>query len=186
MGHCVAAAVSGHLEAFASGTGIVANALAALEAGEDAPELARMVAEIAPAPLTAVHVSRAADLGDPAAGVILERARRAVAVAVVSIVNVFGPDVVILGGGITLAWGERLIAPARKAVAESAFRIQGERARSRAGGPGRRRGAYRHGTSRRIGPAALDGRQGPSWRGRTVGGRHHIASGPGVAARDAG
>ena len=51
------------------------------------------------------------------------------AVAVVSIVNVFGPDVVILGGGITLAWGERLIAPAREAVAESAFRIQGERAR---------------------------------------------------------
>ena len=68
-------------------------------------------------------------MGDPAAGVILERARRAVAVAVVSIVNVFGPDVVILGGGITLAWGERLIAPARKAVAETAFRIQAQRAR---------------------------------------------------------
>jgi glucokinase len=48
---------------------------------------------------------------------------------VVSIVNVFGPDVVILGGGITMAWGERLIAPARNAVSESAFRIQGERAR---------------------------------------------------------
>ncbi len=119
----------GHLEAFASGTGIVANAYAALKAGEDAPQLARIADEIAPAPLTAVHVSQAADLGDPAAGVILERARRAVAVAVVSIVNVFGPDVVILGGGITLAWGERLIAPARKAVAESAFRIQGQRAR---------------------------------------------------------
>jgi glucokinase len=119
----------GHLEAFASGTGIVANAMAALEAGDDAPELKRIVARIAPAPLTAIHVSQAADLGDPAASVILERARRAVAVAVVSIVNVFGPDAVILGGGITLAWGERLIAPARKAVAESAFRIQGERAR---------------------------------------------------------
>ena len=47
--------------------------------------------------------------------------------AVVSIVNVFGPDVVILGGGIALAWGERLIAPAREAVAESAFRIQADR-----------------------------------------------------------
>jgi glucokinase len=119
----------GHLEALASGTGIAANARAALEQGAEAPELRRIVAEIAPAPLTAAHVSRAADLGDPAAGVIIERARRAVAVAVVSIVNVFGPDVVILGGGITLAWGERLIAPARAAVAESAFRIQAERAR---------------------------------------------------------
>ncbi len=76
-----------------------------------------------------MHVSDAAALGDPAATVILERARRAVALAVVSIVNVFGPDVVILGGGITLAWGERLIAPAREAVAATAFRMLGERAR---------------------------------------------------------
>jgi len=119
----------GHLEALASGTGIAASAQAALDAGADAPELARLAAEIAPRPLTAIHVSAAADLGDSAAGVIIERARRAVAVAVVSIVNVFGPDVVILGGGITLAWGERLIAPAREAVAESAFRIQAQRAR---------------------------------------------------------
>jgi len=119
----------GHLEALASGTGIAANALAALESGAEAPELRRIAAAIAPAPITAVHVSDAADLGDPAATVILERARRAVAVTVVSIVNVFGPDVVILGGGITLAWGERLIAPAREAVAESAFRIQAERVR---------------------------------------------------------
>ncbi len=119
----------GHLEALASGTGIVSSAWAALESGAEAPELRRIVAEIAPAPLAAVHVSRAADLGDPAAGVIIDRARRAVAVAVVSIVNVFGPDVVILGGGITLAWGERLIAPARTAVAESAFRTQAQRVR---------------------------------------------------------
>ena len=110
-----------------SGTGIANNARSVLDRGEDAPELARIAAEISPRPLSAVHVSQAADLGDPAATVILERARRAVAVAVVSIVNVFGPDVVILGGGIALAWGERLIAPARVAVAESAFRIQAER-----------------------------------------------------------
>jgi glucokinase len=119
----------GHLEALASGTGIAANAQAALDAGDDAPELRRIAAQVAPAPLSAVHVSEAADLGDMAAGVIIDRARRAVAVAVVSIVNVFGPDVVILGGGITIAWGERLIAPARNAVAESAFKIQGGRAR---------------------------------------------------------
>jgi glucokinase len=119
----------GHLEALASGTGIAGAARAALADGADAPELARMAAEVAPAPLTAVHVSDAADLGDPAAGVIIERARRAVALAVVSIVNVFGPDAVILGGGIALAWGERLIAPARAAVAESAFRTQADRVR---------------------------------------------------------
>jgi glucokinase len=119
----------GHLEALASGTGIAAAAAAVLVSGAEAPELRRIAAAMAPAPITAVHVSDAADLGDPAAAVILERARRAVAVTVVSIVNVFGPDVVILGGGISLAWGERLIAPAREAVAESAFRIQSQRVR---------------------------------------------------------
>lgn len=119
----------GHLEALASGTGIVSSARRAMESRADAPQLRRIANEVAIDRLTAEHVSDAADLGDAAAGVILEAARRAVAVAVVSIVNVFGPDVVILGGGITMAWGERLIAPARAAVKESAFRIQGQRAR---------------------------------------------------------
>jgi glucokinase len=119
----------GHLEAIASGTGIAAAARAALDAGADAPVLAGIAARIAPQGLSAVHVSDAAELGDAVATVILERARRAVAVAVVSIVNIFGPDMVILGGGITLAWGERLLAPAREAVAASAFRTLGQRAR---------------------------------------------------------
>lgn len=119
----------GHLEAVASGTGIANAARAVLESGTAAPELARIAARIAPQPLSAVHVTEAAERGDHAAAVILERARRAVAVAVVSIVNVFGPDMVILGGGITLAWGERLIAPAREAVARTAFRIPGQRVR---------------------------------------------------------
>jgi len=121
----------GHLEALASGTGIANAARAALEEGVAAPssELARIAARIAPQPLSSVHVSDAAAAGDPAAAVILERARRAVAVAVVSIVNVFGPDMVILGGGITLAWGESLLAPAREAVATKAFRLLGQRAR---------------------------------------------------------
>jgi glucokinase len=119
----------GHLEALASGTGIANAARAALERGDSAPELSRIAARIEPEPLAAVHVSEAAAAGDPVAAAILERARRAVALAVVSIVNVFGPDVVILGGGITIAWGETLLAPARRAVAEMAFRIQAQRVR---------------------------------------------------------
>jgi glucokinase len=119
----------GHLEALASGTGIAAAARAALDRGDEAPALSAIAARIAPQELTAVHVSDAAAAGDPVATVILGRARRAVAVAVVSIVNVFGPDAVILGGGITLAWGERLLAPVREAVASQAFRRLGERVR---------------------------------------------------------
>jgi glucokinase len=119
----------GHLEALASGTGIANAARTALADGRDAPELARIAARIAPRLLAAVHVSEAAEAGDPVALAILERARRAVALGVVSIVNVFGPDVVILGGGITLAWGDRLLEPARQAVAEMAFRIPAQRVR---------------------------------------------------------
>ena len=119
----------GHLEALASGTGMAKAGRDALAAGEPAPILRRVADEVAPRTLSAADVARAADLGDAVAGVIIERARRAVAVSVVSIVDVFGPDAVILGGGITIAWGERLVAPAREAVATTAFRIQAARAR---------------------------------------------------------
>ncbi len=50
----------GHLEALASGTGIANAARAALDAGAEAPALARIAARIAPQPLAAVHVSEAA------------------------------------------------------------------------------------------------------------------------------
>jgi glucokinase len=119
----------GHLEALASGTGIAKAARDALAAGEPAPVLRRVADEVAPRPLSAADVARAADLGDAVAGVIIERARRAVAVSVVSIVDVFGPDAVILGGGISIAWGERLVGAAREAVASTAFRIQAARAK---------------------------------------------------------
>jgi glucokinase len=119
----------GHLEALASGTGIANAARDALDAAEPAAILRRVADEVAPRPLSAADVARAADLGDAVAGVIIERARRAVAVSVVSIVDVFGPDAVILGGGISIAWGERLVGPAREAVATTAFRIQAARAK---------------------------------------------------------
>ena len=105
----------------------------ALRAAPTAPELARIAARIAPQPLSAVHVTEAAERGDHAAAVILERARRAVAVAVVSIVNVFGPDVVILGGGITLAWGERLIGTRPRGGGEHGLPHPGPACASRAG-----------------------------------------------------
>jgi glucokinase len=119
----------GHLERLASGTGIARSAREALEAGEDAPELRRIANRISPAPLEAVDVSEAAEAGDRVALVILERARAAFAAAVVSIVDVFNPDRVIVGGGIAIAWGDRLLEPARAAVEATAFRVQAARAR---------------------------------------------------------
>ena len=119
----------GHVESFASGTGIARAARAALEDGTAGRPLWQVAEAVGVDAMTAQDVARAADLGDRAAGVILGDARRAVAYAAVSLVNVFAPDMVILGGGITLAWGERMLEPAREAVAQLAFRIPAARAR---------------------------------------------------------
>lgn len=100
----------GHLEAISSGTGI---ARAAREAG-----MGR---------LDAIQVAAAAERGDERAATIMEHARRAFAAAVVSIVDIFNPQRVIVGGGIALGQGNRLLDPAREQVRNEAFRRQAER-----------------------------------------------------------
>jgi len=120
---------AGHLERLSSGSGMASSAREALAAGEHAPELARLAAELAPRSLEAVHVDQAAAAGDPVAQAIVSRAIGAFAAAMVSIVDIFDPDRVVVGGGITMAWGDRLLGPARDAVAADAFRLQARRAR---------------------------------------------------------
>lgn len=118
----------GHLEAMSSGTGIARSAREALAGGRRSPGLEAVVSRLAPARLEAVHVSEAADAGDPLALEIMETARRAFAAGVVSIVDVFNPQRVIVGGGIAIAHGDRLLGPARDAVERTAFRVQARRA----------------------------------------------------------
>ena len=119
----------GHLERLSSGSGMARSAREALAEGQDAPVLARLARELAPRELEAVHVDQAAAAGDPVAQAIVARAIRAFAAAVVSIVDVFDPDRVVVGGGITMAWGDRLLGPARDAVEATAFRLQARRVR---------------------------------------------------------
>lgn len=118
----------GHLERLASGSGMARSAREALANGADAPELARIAAEIAPHVLEALHVSEAAAAGDVTAAAIVERAIRAMAASMVSIVDVFNPDRIIVGGGVAEAWGEALLQPARELISATAFRIAGRRA----------------------------------------------------------
>lgn len=119
----------GHLERMSSGTGIARSARLALEAGSDAPVLRDIAAREAPRPLEGIHVDEAAAAGDPVARDIIARALRAFAAAIVSIVNTFDPDRIIVGGGLAMAWGERLLGPARDAVTAHAFRVQAARVR---------------------------------------------------------
>jgi glucokinase len=59
---------------------------------------------------------------------VLERIGRWLGVGITSLINIFDPDVVVVGGGV-IAAGELLLAPARAAVAERALGQPGAHAR---------------------------------------------------------
>jgi glucokinase len=100
----------------------------AIEAGT-APGLRTIAERLDPAPLEARHVAAAEDEGDPAAAVIMNRARRSFGAAVVGLVNVFNPQLIVVGGSLARAQGDRWLGPARDAVAKYAFRVPRERVR---------------------------------------------------------
>jgi glucokinase len=118
----------GHLEGVSSGSGIARQAAAAAASGR-APGLAALVERLAPASLEARHVAEAEEAGDRDAAAIMERARGAFGDALIGLVNVFNPELIVVGGGLAQGQGDRLLEPARRAVAEGAFRIPGERVR---------------------------------------------------------
>lgn len=115
----------GHIEALCSGSGIARLATDAALAGRSTVLATRLAAR-APLPLEGRDVADAADSGDPEAAAIMDRARRAFASYVVGLVNVFAPERIIVGGSLAAAQGERLLGPARDAVAATAFRIPRE------------------------------------------------------------
>ena len=105
----------GHLEAIASGTGI---ARRAREAGMRRPYGQEIDAR---------WVAEQEDAGDSTAAQVMNNARRAFAAAVVTIADVFNPSVLVVGGGIAIAQGDRLIEPAREALAQSGYTHQARR-----------------------------------------------------------
>lgn len=123
----------GHLETFSSGTGIVKQARAAWQAGEirAGTPLAELISQTRDPQrsfeLEGRDVARAEEQGDLLATAIMHRARDAFAVALVSIVDVFNPQRVIVGGGVAAGQGERLLGPARQRVRREAFRRQAAR-----------------------------------------------------------
>jgi valyl-tRNA synthetase len=119
--------VRGHLEGIASGSGIARTARTAAAAGES-ELLAELVASHGMG-FGAVHVAAAEDAGDPAASLIMADARDAFAQACVTFADLFDPDLIVVGGGLAAGQGDRLLQPARDAVASLAFRAPARRAR---------------------------------------------------------
>jgi glucokinase len=118
----------GHLEAFSSGSGIARRAQAAIASG-NAPALHSLAAQFERKPFDARPVFAAADAGDGAARAIVDEAIDAFAAATIGLVNVFNPDRIVVGGGLADALGNRLLGPARDAVAAYAFRVPRTRVR---------------------------------------------------------
>ena len=102
----------GCLEAFASGTALGRDALAAARA-HPASGLGRALAD--GRVVTGALVTELAHDGDPTAVAVVRRVGEYLGVGIASLVNIFNPSVVVVGGGV-IAAGELLLEPAREVV----------------------------------------------------------------------
>ncbi len=112
----------GHLEAYVSGTGLARAGREAVSAGKS-PYLASIAAARGLDRLVGYDVAKGEDAGDEACHGIMEQGRLALAVACVGFVDSLNPSKIVVGGAVADGQGERLLAPAREAVARTAFRM---------------------------------------------------------------
>lgn len=106
----------GCLEAFVSGWAIKREA-EAVATTADGDLLLRLAGD---GELHAGIVKAAADQGDPAAHLILDRAGRALGAAMGAFTNIFNPRMIVIGGGVA-ALGEHLLGPARRTMQAHSF-----------------------------------------------------------------
>ena len=109
--------VRGCLEAIASGTAIAARATEAIARGE-APGIARLAEG---GEVTAEHVAAAAEAGDATAAAIIAAAAHYLGLGLSDFVNVFNPDLIVIGGGVAQI-GAPLLEPAVATMRARAFR----------------------------------------------------------------
>jgi glucokinase len=96
----------GHWEAVASGTGLANLARQLVGEGRGAGLLARAGGD--PAALRGEHVSAALDDGDADAAEVLRRFAAWVAHGLATLVSLFDPEVIVLGGGLSVISGDFL------------------------------------------------------------------------------
>ncbi len=117
---------SGCLEVLASGGAVAREAIKRVQSGEKS-----IITEIVGGKveeITAETVSKAAEQGDPVALGVISKAAKYLGVGMANIVNIFNPEMLIVGGGMS-KMGELLLAPARHQVQAHAFRLAAEAVR---------------------------------------------------------
>jgi glucokinase len=112
----------GCLEAVASGTAIARDGRNAIERGQ--AMILRRLAAAANDEVSAEMVAEAAAAGDGDAAGILLRAAEMLGIGLGNLVNIFNPDVIVLGGGVTNI-GKALLQPAEVMMRRVAFAVPG-------------------------------------------------------------
>lgn len=123
----------GCLEAMAGGGAIAQKARAAVKAGRRT-QLA-LIEDVNN--ITALEVARAARLGDLVAQQIMAEAGGYLGIAIASLVNLFNPSLVVIGGGVAQI-GDLLLDPIRQVVRERSLRSAAQAVRITAAVLGRR------------------------------------------------
>ncbi len=107
----------GHLEAIASGTGIAWRAQEMIEAGK-APGLERVLRE--KGGLDAVEIAEAARAGDEVARRLYDEAGLYLGVALANHINIFNPEMLVLGGGVVNGAGDLFLDHAERIMRQLA------------------------------------------------------------------
>jgi glucokinase len=128
----------GSLEALASGTTLDRLAEQAAQAERSGALHAALARR---AQVTGVDVVEAAQAGDAQAAGLLRLLGERLGIGIASLINVFDPEEVVLGGGVSTA-GDLLLDPARAAAAGYVLRGVGERTTIRLARHGVRAGVY--------------------------------------------
>src|SRR4051794_34449540 len=109
----------GCLEAFVSGTAL---GLAGLRAAHESPASALATVLAAGKPITGALVTEVAHDGDEVARQLLADMGRHLGIGLTSLVNIFNPEIVVVGGG-AIGAGDLLLDPAREVVARRALPV---------------------------------------------------------------
>ena len=116
----------GCLEALASGTSVARQARERVARG--VPTLMADLAEGDPERITARLVAEAAGRGDVEAQEILAEAMGYLGIGMATLVNLFNPQLIVIGGGLTNI-GEAMFEPVRRAIDRHAFRVPAQAVR---------------------------------------------------------
>jgi glucokinase len=115
----------GCLEVLASGTAVAREAVERITRGETS--ILKDIKESISA-ITAEDVAKAARQGDKLAAEIIAGASYYLGIGLANIVNIFNPQVIVIGGGMS-KMGGMLMGPAKKIVKQRAFKLPARAAR---------------------------------------------------------